>query len=181
MEPCPLPLTIFGTASYLAPTVECPLISLSAKQLRIIKLFIEHVAHPPPTQPRATTSCLAHHPARVSNASGGGAVPQNVVARGGVGWCGALVGARCGNPHRGRPQGLTQVGFFEHGDKCPNGDIGDIGDIGDNGDKSRSTREPCLGNGYPPHPTSLRPTYTMTSFRKPTPEKATRGPAPTDG
>ena len=56
------------------------------------------------------------------------------------------------------PQGpihpLTQVGFFEHGD---NGDNGDKCPNGDNGDKCRSTREPCLGNSYPPHLTSLRP------------------------
>src|SRR5712692_3835917 len=53
-------------------------------------------AHPPPTSPRATTFRLAHRPARVSTAPspGGGAVPRNVVARGGAGWCGALVGAR---------------------------------------------------------------------------------------
>jgi hypothetical protein len=62
-----------------------------------------------------------------------------------------------------RPQGnpinaswgkvLTWVGFFEHGD---NGDNGDKCPNGANGDKCRSTREPCLGNSYPPHPTSLR-------------------------
>ncbi len=56
-----------------------------------------------------------------------------------------------------RQQNLTRVGFFEHGDKCPNGDNGDNGDKCPNGDKYRSTRKPRLGNRYPPHPTSLRP------------------------
>ncbi len=49
-----------ATVTYLAPTVE--------------RRFIEHVAHPPPTSPRATTCRMTHHPARVSTAPSPGAV-----------------------------------------------------------------------------------------------------------
>src|SRR5713101_1816543 len=63
----------------------------------------------PSTRPRATTCRLAPHPVRVSTAPspGGVVVPRHVVARGGAGWCGALVGARPVSPPStliGRPK-----------------------------------------------------------------------------
>ncbi len=71
----------FGAFRRLAPTVECR--------------FIEHVAHPPPTQPRATTSRTAPLPrSSVHRAVAWrwGGVPRYVVARGG--W--VDVGGPCG-------------------------------------------------------------------------------------